>query len=295
MDPNESADDHPDKVRDIDMAMPTMSREVRNVLHPVPLQGDDCFQFRCYPGIVCFNACCHQIEIVLTPYDIVRLRHRLNLSSEAFLHQYTDPGMLPKGQLPVAIMRMDEATGRCPFNTPEGCTVYSDRPVTCRYYPIGLALMRKEDTAAQESFYFLIKEGFCKGHQEANEWSVADWRDNQGAKAYDAANRKWLELIIKRRSAGDMTSSSLPLSEVFYMASTSAETMRHYIFDSTFLQRYAVDPAVAAQIREDDAMLIDFAMDWLKSVLFGDPFYPLLPGAKGPRSATTAPDLEKDG
>jgi uncharacterized protein len=32
-------------------------------------------------GIACFNKCCESIEITLTPYDIIRLKGRLKLTS----------------------------------------------------------------------------------------------------------------------------------------------------------------------------------------------------------------------
>ena len=38
-------------------------------IRPVELRDDSTFQFRCHPGIACFNACCKDIDITLTPYD----------------------------------------------------------------------------------------------------------------------------------------------------------------------------------------------------------------------------------
>lgn len=256
-------------VRDIDMALPEVPHEVRNVLHPVRMRPEDTFQFRCHPGISCFNACCSRIDIILTPYDMLRLRRRLALDAEAFLYEYAEPSLNQKGQLPMALLRMDPATGQCPFNTPAGCSVYSDRPVTCRYYPIGLALMHQEKSLGDEAFYFLIREEFCKGHQEDKLWSVADWRRDQGSDGYDEQNREWMDVVLRRRTAGDLTSTSLPLSEMFYMASTNPEAFRHFVFDSSFLKRYQVDAETEARILADDEALIAFAFRWLKGALFG--------------------------
>ncbi|MBF0589455.1 MAG: YkgJ family cysteine cluster protein [Magnetococcales bacterium] len=247
-----------------------MPREVRNILKPVYLSHKDEMQFRCYPGISCFNACCNNIEIILTPYDLIRLRRRLNKTVEEFLYEYANPGTLQKGQIPVAVMRMDEETGRCPFNTDEGCTVYEDRPVSCRYYPIGMAMMRKQDQGQEESFYFLIKEDFCKGHKESKRWRVEGWRDDQGAAAYDELNRGWMEMVLKRRSAGDMAKTSLQLTEMIYMASTNPDAFRRFVFESTFLQRYELDPKVEEALKHDDVALTRFAFEWLKAVIFGD-------------------------
>ncbi|WP_130472324.1 YkgJ family cysteine cluster protein [Candidatus Magnetaquicoccus inordinatus] len=259
-----------DRVINWDPELRNMPREVRNVIAPTPLKGTDAMQFRCHPGISCFNECCQNIEILLTPYDLLRLRRRLNLSAEEFLLQYATLYTMNKGQLPVAMLRMDEQSGRCPFVTDAGCSVYSDRPVTCRYYPLGMALLHRQQATEDESFYFMIKEDFCQGHREECRWQVEEWRRDQGSDGYDERNQKWMEFIIKRRSAGDGVSTSLPVSEFFYMASTNPEKFREFVFQSSFLQRYHVDEAQLQQLRTDDEALIDFALSWLKSVLFGD-------------------------
>lgn len=277
------SDDHAqtdrDKVLKLDPDMRDIPREVRDIISPVRLSGSDALQFRCYPGISCFNQCCSTIEIILTPYDILRLRQRLNLTAEEFLYEYATPFTLAKGQLPVAMVRMNEETGHCPFVTSEGCSVYSDRPVTCRYYPLGLALMHRPQVSENEAFYFLVKEDYCKGHQEEKRWSVDEWRCDQGSDGYDKHNQKWMEIIVKRRSAGDATSTSIPVSEFFYMASTNPDKFRQFVFDSSFLKRYEIDEETIANIRDDDVAMTEFAFSWLKSALFGDQEVKLRPDA----------------
>lgn len=258
--------------------MRSMPREVRDVIEPAQLTGKDSFQFRCHPGVPCFNACCSHIDIVLTPYDIIRLRRRLGLSAEAFLYEYADPSFLRKGGLPVPLLAMNKQTGRCPFNTDAGCSVYEDRPVTCRYYPIGMALMHRQEAESNEEFYVLIKEDYCKGHLEDKRWTVDEWRADQGSDQFGVQNKGWIDMIVKRRSAGDLTKTSLPLSEMFYTASTNPEEFREFLFDSTFLKRYDVDEQTRTLIQEDDVALVEFGLNWLKSVLFGDPFMPLRAG-----------------
>ncbi|MBF0628425.1 MAG: YkgJ family cysteine cluster protein [Magnetococcales bacterium] len=259
-----------DQAIQFDPEMRSMPREVRNVLHPVRMEGNTPFCFRCHPEIACFNACCSNIEIILTPYDMLRLRKRLNITADEFLYQYATPYTLTKGQLPVSLIRMDPATGKCPFNTPQGCSVYEDRPVTCRYYPIGLALMHKERTTGNEAFYYLVKESYCQGHQETTEWTVDSWRQDQGSDGYDARNQGWMDIILKRRSAGDEVQTSLQLSEFFYMASANPDEFRRFVFESTFLSRFDVPEATIEQLRTNDEALLDFAFDWLKTILFGD-------------------------
>ncbi|MBF0349051.1 MAG: YkgJ family cysteine cluster protein [Magnetococcales bacterium] len=282
-----------DQALELDEELRDIPQEVRNVLHPVRMTQKEHFQFRCHPGIDCFNACCRNIEIILTPYDLIRIRRRLNLDAESFLYQYATPFTLTKGQLPVPLIRMDPQTGQCPFNTPQGCSIYSDRPVACRYYPIGMALMHKQQTNNDDEFYFLIKEEFCHGHRETKDWTIQEWRTDQGSDGYDIQNHGWMEFILKRRSAGDAVATALQLSEFFYMASTNPEAFRRFVFDSSFLKRFEVDQETERLIREDDQAMTEFAFSWLKSVLFGDDEVKVKPSAftnlKERKSGKTSP------
>jgi hypothetical protein len=58
---------------------------------PSQMEGDAVIRFRCRKDIDCFNACCKNIDIMLTPYDIVRLKTRLGITSTEFLREYTEP------------------------------------------------------------------------------------------------------------------------------------------------------------------------------------------------------------
>ena len=70
-------------------------------VEPVRLGPESTFKFKCHPGVACFTECCRDINIILTPYDIIRLKNRLDLSSEEFLALYTEPQLLEKTGLPV--------------------------------------------------------------------------------------------------------------------------------------------------------------------------------------------------
>ena len=44
------------------------------------LRPEDTFHFSCHSGIECFTKCCQDVNILLTPYDIVMMKNRLLLS-----------------------------------------------------------------------------------------------------------------------------------------------------------------------------------------------------------------------
>jgi Fe-S-cluster containining protein len=99
-------------------------------VEPVRLGPDSQFTFKCHPGIECFTQCCRDINIILTPYDIIRLKNKLGLSSEEFLAIYTEPQILEKTGLPVITLKFldeekkDAAGKACPFIRENGCLVW---------------------------------------------------------------------------------------------------------------------------------------------------------------------------
>jgi Fe-S-cluster containining protein len=106
-------------------------------IEPVKLCLSDTIQFRCHKEIACFNQCCKHIDILLTPYDILRLKKRLGLTSSEFLAQYTVPYEMDQHGMPGVKIRTADDNLACPFLQPEGCSVYEDRPSACRYYASG--------------------------------------------------------------------------------------------------------------------------------------------------------------
>lgn len=247
-------------------------------IQPLKLTAESRIKFRCHPGVRCFTACCGNIKIILTPYDILKLTERLEIASHEFLHLYTIPTYLEKTDMPGVMIKMREDDNKCPFVTPEGCTVYTDRPTACRYYPVGMADFREggskdadgnEQVAEEEKFFFLVKEDYCKGHEEDKEWTVAEWRADQGVDVRDEMNKKWLRLIMRRKSYGHQANLSEQAKRMFFMASTDLSHFRRFIFESSFLKTYELDPTIVEKIKDDDVELMLFSFEYLANTLFG--------------------------
>jgi hypothetical protein len=210
------------------------------------------------------------MNIILTPYDIVRLKNRLGIPADLFLQLYAEPEILAQTGVPVARLRMLEKDGRCPFVTEQGCQVYTDRPVCCRYYPIGIASLRQQGkTSDEEEFFFLIKEGHCHGFNEKAEWTVDAWRGDQEADLYDSMNRGWLDLLLRKRSFGEETEIPPRARQLFYMVTTNMERFRSFIFESRFLNTYVVSEDTLKKILENDTALMQFGFEYLKQAIFG--------------------------
>ncbi len=241
-----------------------------NIL-PEKLTLDSTLQFECHPGVSCFTACCHNIKIILTPYDILVLKKRLNLASHEFITQYTEPTYLEKTDMPGVQLKLVGEKNGCPFVTPEGCTVYEDRPTACRYYPVGMADFHEggAEDAEEQKFFFLVKEDHCKGHEEPKQWTIRDWRADQGVDVRDEMNKEWLRLVMRRKSFGLQATLSEAAKRMFFMASTDLDTFRKFILESSFLDTYVIDEETLAKIKEDDIELMHFSFQYLANTLFG--------------------------
>ncbi|MBC8318607.1 MAG: YkgJ family cysteine cluster protein [Desulfobulbaceae bacterium] len=231
---------------------------------------DSKIHFRCHPGVSCFTACCGHIDIILTPFDILRLRKHVNLSADEFLLRFTTPTYVEKTDLPGVKIHLDK-DGRCPFVTDEGCTIYSERPSACRYYPIGMANFHEggQEGIQSEKFFFIVKEDHCKGHEEETEWTIKEWRADQGVDLCDQMNKEWLEIVMRRRSFGQQASMSEQAQKMFFMASTDTDKFRNFVFNSSFLDTYDVDQETLDKIKEDDIEMMLFSFRYLASALFG--------------------------
>jgi len=253
---------------------------VDNPVRPQQLNVDSTIQFSCHKGVSCFNECCMNIDFTLTPYDILRMSRRLGLTTTQFIALFTQQYELDPHGMPGLKMKPVEEGTACQFVTEEGCSVYADRPTACRYYPLGIMGMRRKGEGKLEDVYFLVKEPHCKGHEEDNRISIADYRKEQGADVYDDMNREWLDVIVKKRSAGPTVGAPSERSfQLFYLASYDLDGFRKFTQTDSFNAMFELSDEERRAVDEDDKALVAFAMRFLKQVLFGEMSVPLRQGA----------------
>jgi Fe-S-cluster containining protein len=238
-------------------------------IEPIRLGLDNRFKFRCHKDVACFTRCCRGINIVLTPYDIIRLKQRLQLTSEEFLAIYTEPQLLEKTDLPVVTLKLlDDDQQSCPFVRDDGCRIYEDRPTTCRYYPLGVASLSYREGADESGFFFFVNEPHCLGFEEDQVWTVRQWREDQGVDLRDEVNAEWTDLVVRKRSFPASMRFTEQTKKMFYLASYNIDAFRRFVFESSFLDRYEIDPQTRGTIRNDEVALLKFGMRWLKWLLF---------------------------
>jgi uncharacterized protein len=251
---------------DIQLDIPFKSPNV-----PTALTPDTRIRFRCHKGISCFNACCNQADVTLTPYDIIRLKRRLRLSSAELLKQYTVPFQMDQDGLPGVKLKTQD-NGTClQLHGEAGCGVYEDRPTVCRYYPVALLALREKGASQAEERYSLVKEDHCKGHEEDRELSIRDYRMEQGCAEYDERNWEWYQLILKKKSAGPTVGRPPQASlQLFFMASYDIDNFRRFILSDSFRRTYVLPGGFYGEVKQDDEALLAFAYRFLRQALFGE-------------------------
>jgi Fe-S-cluster containining protein len=236
-------------------------------LTPIALQ--DTFCFACTPEVPCFNACCRDLNQFLTPYDILRLKMHLGLSSEQFLSQYTAQHTGPESGLPiVALKPADNHDRRCPFVTEKGCRVYENRPSSCRMYPLARAVARSRKTGEISERFMMLREPHCLGFNQGNPRTVQQWIADQQIAVYNEINDKLIQIIsLKNRLMPGVL--DLKSRQLFFTALYDLDGFRSRIINKGLLGDFQIDSSVMEKALADDVALLEAGMQWIEHALFG--------------------------
>ncbi len=237
------------------------------------LKAEDELSFGCHAGLPCFNTCCHDVNIILTPVDVLRLSRRLKMSTTEFIGQHTLKPITKELQLPVLMMKMSKTEEKaCPFLTDKGCGVYEDRPWACRMYPIAMAVPpARAGDEEPEPIYFLLEDDFCKGHGAATKWTVEKWRRDQGVVEHEDLEKCHREIHSHPWFIGGIRHLNPSGMEMFFMCSYDLDTFKRFIFNSSFLERFDIEEELVEKLRTDDVELLKFGSRWLRYSLFQEP------------------------
>ena len=235
------------------------------------LAADERFGFSCHSGLPCFNTCCADVNIVLTPVDVLRLSRKLGLTTTDFLDRHALVPITKELELPVVMLKMGaEPEKKCSFVGPDGCTVYEDRPWACRMYPVGSAIPPARAGEEPEPIYFLFEDDFCKGHGEKRSWTVEQWRSDQGVQEHEELETGFREIVSHPWFIGGRKLDPRRM-EMFFTGCYDLDKFRSFVFDSTFLERFTVESDLVERMRTDDIALLRFAFHWLRFALFAEP------------------------
>jgi len=217
--------------------------------HAAPLDANDSFQFRCHPGVPCFTECCRELELTLSPYDVVRLKQALSLNSQQFFDRYGIIEFGPDDLYPKAYLGMvDDGQASCPFVSAAGCQVYVHRPAACRTYPIGRGAFLASDGSRQERF-LMMREAHCQGFAEDHAQSIADWFSHQELAEYN----RFTDLIL----------TLLPRDEAHALRRLTDAEATLFIGTLYHLEEFKARPDLPSPLPGDEAALLAMAIDWL--------------------------------
>ncbi len=238
-------------------------------IEPEYIGTNETFTFSCHNKVSCFNQCCVDVNQFLYPYDIIRLKNGLGISSGEFLEKYA---MIYSGDttgLPVVSFMTKPSNGHaCPFVTEGGCSVYNDRPASCRIFPLARAISRSRETGEITEHYALIKDPICQGFDQGEPIKVKDWIGSQDISEYNRYNDRMIELISLKHQVmpGALEGE---YKEMFVMACYDVDLLRKQIFEGGLIKESALESGFYEKIKTDDFALLDVGMDWIQKQLFG--------------------------
>jgi len=224
------------------------------------------FAFQCHPGLACFNRCCRTPTIILSPYDIYRLKHFLGLTSGEFLARYTLRESEELSNLPLIFLDPFRPSGNsCPFLGDAGCLVYDHRPAACRLFPITMG--SRLSAGGVEDFYFCKQLDYCQGFATEVQWTVGSWQANQGFVEYDQGRRAWLEIILKQSLRGPVDAL---VQALFATLMYDLDKVRQLIGEPAFQKDIAINTEELATLQRDELTLLEFGYRHLQTVLLGE-------------------------
>jgi len=232
-----------------------------------PLALTDTFGFSCSAQVPCFNDCCRDLNQLLTPYDILRLKKRLALPSDLFLQRYTRTGIGPETGLPVVTLKAGPAPEKpCPFVSRQGCRVYEDRPSSCRMYPLARVVSRSRETGRIREAYLLLQEPHCLGFTRNRIVTVGQWLVEQEFAAYNQMNDLMMDIIGMKnaRQPGPLDNDQ---QRVFRLALYDLDTFRNFLDQAADREKGGLEPD-AARGGDDETELLRFGFQWVKRNLF---------------------------
>ncbi len=206
----------------------------------------------------------------LFPYDILRLKNNLGISSQEFMENYTKVvSGVNHPYFPAIMLRLqDDHEGCCPFLVEEGCGVYQDRPSACRTYPLERGVDRSPEKGHQSDFYLMTNHDYCLGHGAEESFTTKQWCRSQRLDEYNLMNDLWAEidtLFSTNPWAGE--GSGGPKQQIAFTVCYDIDNFRLMVAKHSLLDRFRIQKNQKRRIKESDTELLKFGFEWLKNFL----------------------------
>lgn len=223
------------------------------------------FQFRCHAGVSCYLKCCRNVDMLLFPYDVILLKQGLNLSTTEILKRFTTicAGSHPYFPgLKLNLTNNDQHD--CPFLSTNGCSIYANRPSSCRTYPLERGLEKPGKGQPIKTHYFMTHHPYCKGHDEQHVYNLKQWEREQGLDECNFYNELWAEVdAFFASNPWEGEGFAGPRQKLAFMVCYDLDTFRAYVEDQQLLHVFQLDKNRRRRIQADDGALLHFGFDWL--------------------------------
>lgn len=190
------------------------------------------------------------------------MRRTLWLPSGEFLKRYTVALLGDEGIPLVLLKMMEDENKNCPFVTIDGCSIYNDRPWSCRMYPVFPVSSKEEGFQIEES-------SSCLGFKEEKQWTVEEWKKDQGIDIYDKMNEPYKGITFHDYfKKGNKLDSGR--AKLLYRACYDLDEFKGFLFETRFFNIYDIEKDVIEKLREDEEELLSFGYRWVRFSLFSE-------------------------
>lgn len=227
------------------------------------------FCFSCHPGVDCFTECCRELDLALSPYDVLRLKNALKMHSGNFLEEYVIIEWDERLVFPQCYLTMvDDGRASCIFVTSEGCSVYPDRPSACRAYPVGRGVKQNSSNTIEECFV-LVKESHCHGFNENQSQTPNEYFSCQGVDEYNRFNDLQATILQNKQIHSGFRPSRDQLDQ-YLLALYNLDMFRQEMADGRISMNRPLGAEEIQGLAGDDEKLLILGINWLQQELFNN-------------------------
>jgi len=231
------------------------------------LEAGEKFLFACNEKVVCFNRCCAELTLPLTPYDTLCMCRHMGIDTKDFMNRYVTLHTYPDTGFPLPLLKMiDDPNEACPFVRQAGCSIYEDRPGACRMYPLGRGTKLGRDGKPDERF-FMVKEDHCCGFNAGNNITAKEWMDNQNMQPYNESNDRLMRIMSMVKVTGKPITPKM--STMCFLALYQLDKFKDFIVEMNLFDKVEISQERKDSIMQNPAEVLNFSYDWIELVLFG--------------------------
>ena len=113
-----------------------------------------------------------------------------------------------------------------------------------------------------------MQEEGCEGFEEGEDLDYPPVDREPGRRPYNEAGEQFK--AINLHPPCNKLELNPQQMEMYYVACYDIDRFREFVFDSSFLDKYEVEPETVEAMREDDEALLQFGFRWLRTCLFNE-------------------------